>query len=391
MRSRLNVLNVYDCLAPESLGGVEQRNLELATALARRGHRVTLAGWGSGASRPPAGVNRLLLPGVQPIHDSAGRRRIRAALRFALESYRLELGGFDLVDVANIPYLHLFPLAARCRRLPTPLVVTWHEYWGFHWRRYVGGPTWPAHALTERLAAGLGAEAVAVSRLTAERLGARRDEPVTVIPNGVSVERIRAAAAAVHGEGPPLIYAGRLITDKRVDLLLRAVRRLKDNGVDRRFRAPLLTVVGDGPDRPRLEGLAVELGISEAVVFRGKLPLVSDVWLEIGGARIAVQPSGREGFGLFPLEAMAAGLPVVYCASSESAVSELVRDGREGVRSHPEPEALAAVLAELLSPRGAQRRAELGRAAAARAEAYDWDSVAARVEELYLGLVDRVA
>lgn len=212
---------------------------------------------------------------------------------------------------------------------------------------------------------------------------------MTVIPNGVPVDRIRAATAAAHVGGPPLIYAGRLIPDKRVDLLLQAVRRLEDQGVGRRLRAPLLTVVGDGPDRPRLESLAVELGISGAVVFRGRLPLASDVWHEIGRARVAVQPSSREGFGLFPLEAMAAGLPVVYCDSPESAVGELVRHGREGVRSHPEPEALAAVLSQLLDPRAARRRAALGRAAATRAEMYAWDSVAARLEELYLDVVER--
>ena len=94
---------------------------------------------------------------------------------------------------------------------------------------------------------------------------------------------------------------------------------------------------------------------------------------------MAVQPSEREGFGLFPLEAMAAGLPVVYCESPESAVPELVRDGVEGICTAPEPKALAAALERLLADGEEWRR--LHENAVKRASGYDWDEVARRIEE----------
>ncbi len=146
---------------------------------------------------------------------------------------------------------------------------------------------------------------------------------------------------------------------------------------------------GEGPDRPRLEALAGELRIAGRVVFRGHVKSSEEVWRELGRARLAVQPSAREGFGLFPLEAMAAGLPVVYCGSPESAVGELVRDGVEGVAVAAEPRALAAALAALLAPAGEVERRRLGRHAEARAGHYDWDEIAGSIEAICLGLMTR--
>jgi glycosyltransferase involved in cell wall biosynthesis len=93
---------------------------------------------------------------------------------------------------------------------------------------------------------------------------------------------------------------------------------------------------------------------------------------------VAVQPSEREGFGLFPLEAMAAGLPVVYCESSESAVPELVRDGVEGICTAPDPAALARVLDRLLTDDVEWTRLRTN--ALTRAAGYDWDEIARQIE-----------
>ena len=140
----------------------------------------------------------------------------------------------------------------------------------------------------------------------------------------------------------------------------------------------LLTLFGDGPHRQALVDLADELGILDRIDFRGHVETSREVWENLGRSRIAVQPSEREGFGLFPLEAMAAGLPVVYCESSESAVPELVRHGVEGLCCKPEPEALAAALERLLADREEWTR--LHRNALERAAGYDWDEIARRIE-----------
>jgi glycosyltransferase involved in cell wall biosynthesis len=82
---------------------------------------------------------------------------------------------------------------------------------------------------------------------------------------------------------------------------------------------------------------------------------------------------------------MAAGLPVVYCEASESAVAELVRNDREGLCVTAEPSALARALSGLLEDEEECDR--LGRNALARAHEYDWDQIAERVERMYFDLL----
>ena len=297
----------------------------------------------------------------------------------AAAAARLDLAPYDVVETASTPFAHLFPLAARCRTRRLPLLVTWHEYWGPYWRQVAGG-AWRAFAGAEWLGAQLGTAALAVSELSAERVRARRGGRTVVLGNGVPLAAIRAAAAGGHPGGPPLVYAGRLRADKRLELLLQAVARLAP-----RHPGPLLTLIGDGPERGRLEAEARALGIGERVRFLGRLPTSQEVWRELGGARIAVQPSAREGFGLFALEAMAAGLPVVYCESPDSAVGELVRAGGEGLATAPDPAALASALDLLLTDSGTYAR--LAAAARQRAAEFDWAPLAARFESLLRSLL----
>lgn len=377
---RLKILLLYDRIYPESLGGVEHRNRELARALLARGHHVTLAGFCTDTASEHPDLEILSFGPPQETYNTA-QRSSRAAARLAAACGRLDLEAYDLVECANIPYAHLPPLAARCRWSGKPLMVTWYEFWGRHWREYIGPVRWLPYAGFEWLCGQLGQRAVAVSGLTEKRLErCRKSGVVDLVPCGLDLGKVRGAARSgavgdpPHG-APPLIYAGRLLAEKRVDLLLRAVERVTFS-----TEGPLLTVIGEGSQRQELRDLAETLGIAERVRFLGYLETNEDVWAAMQGARIAVQPSSREGFGLFPLEAMALGLPVVYCESSENAVMELVHHGTHGICSAAEPEALARALDDLLADPDECRR--LGANGARHAESFDWQDVAARFERL---------
>jgi len=383
---RLSILLLYDCIYPGSVGGVEHRNYELARALVARGHKVTLAGFADGKDAPAPGVKILPLGLRGRLYGAAGKRSTGQALRFAARVARMDLSPYDLVETANIPYVHLFPLALRCHLAKKPLVVTWYEYWGPYWREYLGPIRWLPYAAIERLTVPLGKKAIADSRLAADRVQAHRGGEVPVVPVGIPIDAIRQAAKDSASEpdaapAPPLIYAGRLLREKRVDLLLEAVALLASASD---LSNSLLAILGAGPERERLEEQARALGIAERVRFLGHLPTNEDVWRSLGRAKVAVQPSSREGFGLFPLEAMAAGLPVVYCESAESALPELVRPGLEGLCTAPEPQALAAALARLLGDE--TEREQLAQGARTRSEGYGWEAIAARLENLFLEL-----
>jgi glycosyltransferase involved in cell wall biosynthesis len=378
----LKILLVYETVYPDFIGGVESRNYELATALRLRGHEVTLAGFRKPGTPQSAGVRSL--GELAGLYNAAGQRSTRGAIRFALTVPGIDVRDFDVVETANMPYIHIFPLAMKCALAGKPLVVTWYEYWGDYWQGYVGRLKAPFYKAIEWCTGQVGTAVNASSRLTQERLARkRRSGEVKLVPCGIHVSEVQRAAAMDgprNGSVPPLIYAGRLLRAKRVDLLLRAVARIAA-----RHPGVLLTVFGDGPAKEELMRLADELGIASQVDFRGHVETSEEVWRNLGKARIAVQPSEREGFGLFPLEAMAAGLPVVYCESPESALPELVRDGLEGICTPADPVSLAAALDRLLTDDEEWRR--LQRNALERAAGYDWDEVARQVEAAWGRLV----
>ena len=249
---------------------------------------------------------------------------------------------------------------------------------------------WRFYALCEHWSARFGTQAVAVSRLTADRVSRVRGQTVDVVPNGIPFERIRALAAEADANAPPLVYAGRLIPEKRIDLLLEATARLAATETGRRLvaeRGALLRIIGGGPAEDDIRAHIERENLTAIVDFAGRLPENEDVWRAVAGARLAVQPSAREGFGLFPLEAMAAGVPVVHCRSPNSAVSELVRDGREGWAVDPDAGELAGLLERLLGTPAEATAAS--RAALERAAAYDWRQVADRVIDTGTELVRR--
>jgi glycosyltransferase involved in cell wall biosynthesis len=378
----VRILILYDTVYPDFIGGVEHRNYELAEALARCGHEVTLGGLCAGSRQVSPNLRVECYGPIGKLYNDRGQRSSRQALRFAGIATRLDVRPYDIVETANIPYLHLPILALKCLLRRKPLFVAWHAHWGAYWRDYIGTWLWPIYFLIEWLAAQFGSGVVAVSSMTAGRVAAQRLRGrVAVLPNGIPLARIQAAIPedALANPGPPIFFAGRLTRERRLDLLLRAVQALGP--------APgeiLLAVAGKGPALDSLRSLAAELGIAGNVVFHGLL--TSDqLFREMARSKVAVQPSSQDSFGLFPLEAMATGLPVVYCKAPDSALPELVRDGREGFGAEADPEAIAAALRRLLTDGDLWRRLHDG--ALARAREYDWDHIVLRAEELYRGML----
>ncbi|HJU65599.1 MAG TPA: glycosyltransferase family 4 protein, partial [Gemmatimonadaceae bacterium] len=119
-----------------------------------------------------------------------------------------------------------------------------------------------------------------------------------------------------------LTRVGSLIHRKGVDLILRAFATLK-----RERRQCHLLIVGEGPDRPRLEALRDELGLQGSAHFLGLVPSAGAVLRD--ATDIAVSPARVEGFGLTVIEAGAAGLPVV--ATNTAGMTEIITSGESGL------------------------------------------------------------
>lgn len=206
-------------------------------------------------------------------------------------------------------------------------------------------------------------------------------DPV-VIPFGAAVEPRRLPLRERAPGELRLLFVGRLVERKGVHVLLDALSRLRGD----RSPAPRLDVVGDGPERARLESLAGELGLRERVVFHG---LVSDADLraELEATDALVLPAVTdrkgdvEGLGVVLLEALGAGRPVI--ASAAGGITDIVEDRVTGLLV---PAGDAAALADAIAryrddPALAAR---LGEAGAARvADRFSWSSILDRLVSLY--------
>ena len=181
-----------------------------------------------------------------------------------------------------------------------------------------------------------------------------------VVHLGTDVPAERGREPAV----PTVLTVGHLVARKRHADVLRALWLLRDDHPDLRW-----VVVGDGPERPELERMAVELELSRRVDFKGELP-PAEVRQR---ATVFALPSVDEAFGVAYIEAMAAGMPAIGCRGEPG--PEEIRASGGGIRLVPpgDPETLAAEIRHLLED--AAWRRELGEAARASVErAFTWEA-----------------
>jgi glycosyltransferase involved in cell wall biosynthesis len=184
-----------------------------------------------------------------------------------------------------------------------------------------------------------------------------------------------------------LLYAGRLLEWKGLDLAIQAVRRLRDRGVGARF-----TIVGDGPAREGLRQLAAELGVEEELHWTAWLPR-NQLDESYYADDVLLFPCLRDSGGMVVLEAMAHGLPVVCTDCGGPAVIVNNRCGRVVStleRTKDEViDGLVEALYELSCDRALLRK--LSRAARSRAWEFDFHRVAARVHPVGREERERVA
>lgn len=201
------------------------------------------------------------------------------------------------------------------------------------------------------------------------------------IPNGVPTAGIAPKSNYSLHRPARLLFVGRLHPQKGLDVLLKALRRLQDEGTE-----VGLTLVGDGPQKSQLEDLARALGIRPHVKFAGESGHVPDY---LRDADVFVLPSRAEGVSNSLLEAMAQGLPVVVSGIPGNA--EVVDDEKTGIVFHPDDvSSLAARLQSLLQDQ--TLRQKIGDAARRGIDArYTIGRIAERYIGVYQGLLSQGA
>jgi glycosyltransferase involved in cell wall biosynthesis len=284
----MRVALVASSYAPNP-GGLERHVEQLALGLAGRGAQVEVLT--QEAARRPSRVVRRAGVVVRRFRATGGTRFTAAPGLW--EYLRRHVGSWDVVHVHSA---HTRLGLAVARTGPAHLVFTPHA----PIQRLV---RWPDARVTQavfdradRIVCTSGAEADLLGRSfsrSAPRIG--------VVPDGVEVAAIQAAKP-IASAGKIVLAVGRLERYKRMDRAIAAMASL-----DPGFR---LVIVGDGPDRRRLEAYAADLMVASRVHFTGR---ISDPWLYrwLRAARVLVALAEQQASGLQLLEALSAGAPAV--------------------------------------------------------------------------------
>ncbi len=234
-------------------------------------------------------------------------------------------------------------------------------------------------ATPARLRCARKASAILVCNRETRAVLSRWEDKIVDFPvNGIGREAIAAGAPPASGDGFRVLYVGRFDPIKGLPLALEALRIL-------RALAPAATLelVGEGPERPRLEALAARLGLAGNLVWT-PWSQRSEILDKMRRSDVFLFPSLRDGGGAVVVEAMASGLPVVCLDVGGPGFH--VREGL-GMKVRPgRPEAVAAELAAALGRFrcDAGLRDRMGRAARERASSYyAWDRLGRRLRAIY--------
>ncbi|MCL2167262.1 MAG: glycosyltransferase, partial [Clostridiales bacterium] len=213
---------------------------------------------------------------------------------------------------------------------------------------------------------------------------------ITPIPTGIELDRFapgrysRAEILRVRedlgigSDEKVLLYLGRMAEEKNIQELLVGLHRyLRDTPGVR------LLLVGDGADRPRLEGIAGELGLGDRAIFAGARPW-ADIGLYYQAGDVFINTSQSEAQGLTYIEAMAAGLPVV--AKADRCLEGVLHEGADGY-TFSDQDGLVSALDRVL--RDKDERERLGRGALQTAAGFSATEYARRVSGEYADLLER--
>ena len=373
-------------------GGVVH-SLELARALAARGHRVEIAALaraGEGFFRRPDVPAHLVR--FQPDESMDFDARVAAMIAAYRDGLRPWLAGgrFDVVHAQDCLSANA-ALGLRDAGVIPHVLRTVHHVDEFR------SPSLIACQDRSILAPDM---VVCVSRAWVEPLRAQFGVEAGVVTNGVDLGRFRPPALAAEraadrealdlGDRLTVLAIGGIEPRKGSLTLLEGFAGLRLSLAARR---PLLLIGGGATlfdyrsEVDRFWERAAELGVAAHVRSLGPLSdeLVARAYR---AADVLAFPSAREGFGLVPLEALAAGLPVV--ASDIDVLREFLVDGGNALLVPPgDGAALAAALGRVATEPGLAARLRVeGLHTAAR---YSWDACAAAHESGYAALAGRMA
>ncbi|MDE1857826.1 MAG: glycosyltransferase family 4 protein [Thaumarchaeota archaeon] len=362
-------------------GGGERQFYEVASRAVKAGHRATVL-----TCRLPGQSTRSDVDGVDVRRTGISRDPktggvLKSPLRVAEYIAKTVAAAADIdCDLVHCnAFYPVFAGRAASELKGVPLVSTFHDVPSLRtWEELTGSRVWGGlgHLAVLASVMAAGGQVITVSEQARAKLAALGRGRAHVIPNGVDASLLDAAKT--RKSPGQVLFVGRLVKYKMVDVLVRALGRVR-----RERPEANLVIVGDGPERGALEALAGAVAPG-GVEFKGTLASNREVAQLYKESSVFVLPSVAEGEGIVLKEAMAASLPVIAARAEGSGVLGLVKDGVNGFLVPPDDhDQLAGAILRVLKDGGL--RDSMGAAGRRMAEAWTWDETARRVFEVYQG------
>jgi glycosyltransferase involved in cell wall biosynthesis len=364
---------VSDAVYPFNKGGKETRIYQLTTQLVKLGYDVhiyTMQWWKGSKTYTQDGVTYHAICKLYPLY-SGERRSIKEGVLFGVACLKLIKYDFDILDVDHMPFFPLYSakIVSLIRR--RPLYATWHEVWGrAYWQEYMAGISGTIAYLIERCSVWLPDHIVAVSDHTAHRLRAELGYKgkLSMVTNGIDYMSIVPVKSAAQKSD--VVYAGRLLAHKNVDMLVRGIAIVRQE-----FPNVRCVIVGDGPEFAKLQALVRKLKLEGNIHMTGFVETSDEVFAHMKASKVFVTPSIREGFGITVLEAYACGLRIVTVNHRDNA-GQYIAPKEASIICEPNVAAVAKAITQQLSNNMPVRYAR-------SAGTYDWQALARSLQEAY--------
>lgn len=381
----MRILHLIATLARES-GGPAQACLEMARAVAARGHDVTICttNWASKGVEPVPTSVPLQQDGVNITYFPVHFPRVWKPSLAMASALRRDLPGFDVVHLHSVYLFHDWLGGRLCHRFGIPYIVRPHGMLDPYIRNHHRGRKRLMEVLFQDRVLRQ-ATAIHYTSDVEREISQPFDggAPARIVPLGVNLNGFDTLPPAehFHARFPEtrgkriVLFLSRLHFKKGLDLLIPAFARLAAED-------PSLHLVIAGPDDGMLDQCKAWTrrdGVPDRVTFTGMLRS-DDKLAAFAASSVFALPSYSENFGIAVVEAMAAGLPVVI--SDQVNIWREVQAGGGALVVRCDEQKLTLALATVL--RDATLAVDMARKARDTVQhLYRWDSVAAALESMY--------
>jgi glycosyltransferase involved in cell wall biosynthesis len=200
-------------------------------------------------------------------------------------------------------------------------------------------------------------------------------ENIIEVPNGVDLEEINSIPSSIYK--CDIIFVGRLIKEKNVEILIEAVDIVRKTLPGIRAH-----IIGDGPEKKRIMGIVTGRWLQNNINFFGFMDYI-EVIARIKSSKVLVLPSSREGFGMVVIEAYACGVPVITVKCPGNAANELVNEGSGFTADLDAKEISNSILKIIIDHKLYEN---MSKHAFFASREYDWDKVVKLLMSQYMDL-----